>query len=345
MTGGYLEVENLEVNFATEDGIVQAVGGVSFSIDRGQTLAVVGESGSGKSVTSAAIMGLHNRRSATVTGSIRLDGEELINASGGRLRELRGQRMAMVFQDPLSALHPFYSVGRQLVEAARIHQKISASAARALAIDMLDRVGIPRASERIGEYPHQFSGGMRQRVMIAMALINSPDLLIADEPTTALDVTVQGQILDLLQSLQREMNMAIVLITHDLGVVARTADQVAVMYGGRIVETGTVREVFYRPQMPYTWGLLGSLPRLDSVRSDRMTPIPGQPPSMIELPSGCIFRERCQYQDLVPGTLCETQRPELRYVEHGHAIRCHLSSDDRQRVTEKIAATLPKGKL
>ena len=340
----FLEIEDLKVSFTTEDGVVQAVDGVSLLVAQGRTLAIVGESGSGKSVTSAAIMGLHNRRRTTVTGSIRLDGEEIVTASDARLRELRGKRMAMIFQDPLSSLHPFYSVGKQLVEAARVHQNLSRSDARALAVEMLNKVGIPHAERRADEYPHQLSGGMRQRVMIAMALMNDPELIIADEPTTALDVTVQAQIVDLLATLQDELGTAIVLITHDLGVVANTADDVAVMYAGRVVERGSVRDIFYRPQMPYTWGLLSSLPRMDNDRSTRMVPIPGQPPSLINLPPGCVFRPRCEYHQFVPDGRCDTERPALQDVAEGHAIRCHLAQANRARfAAERLSLPTKEG--
>jgi len=340
----FLEIEDLKVSFTTEDGVVQAVDGVSLLVAQGRTLAIVGESGSGKSVTSAAIMGLHNRRRTTVTGSIRLDGEEIVTASDARLRELRGKRMAMIFQDPLSSLHPFYSVGKQLVEAARVHQNLSRSDARALAVEMLNKVGIPHAERRADEYPHQLSGGMRQRVMIAMALMNDPELIIADEPTTALDVTVQAQIVDLLATLQDELVTAIVLITHDLGVVANTADDVAVMYAGRVVERGSVRDIFYRPQMPYTWGLLSSLPRMDNDRSTRMVPIPGQPPSLINLPPGCVFRPRCEYHQFVPDGRCDTERPALEDVAEGHAIRCHLAQANRARfAAERLSLPTKEG--
>jgi peptide/nickel transport system ATP-binding protein len=328
----FLEVEDLQVQFTTDDGIVRAVDGVSFEVDRGQTLAIVGESGSGKSVTSAAVMGLHNRRRTAITGSIRLDGEEIATASPGRLRELRGRRMAMIFQDPLSSLHPFYAIGKQLVEALQVHQDVNKSDAGKRAVEMLKKVGIPNAERRAGEFPHQLSGGMRQRVMIAMALMNDPDLLIADEPTTALDVTVQAQIIDLLRNLQQEFGTAIVLITHDLGVVAETADTVAVMYGGRLVERGTVRDIFYRPQMPYTWGLLSSLPRLDQGDSGRLVPIPGQPPSLINLPAGCVFQPRCQYHDFVTDGRCESVRPALDEVADGHLARCHLGRSEREQL-------------
>ncbi len=338
----FLEVEDLHVQFSTDDGVVRAVDGVSFAVEKGRTLAIVGESGSGKSVTSAAVMGLHNPKRTKITGSIRLDGEELVTASQSRLRELRGKRMAMIFQDPLSSLHPFYTIGRQLVEAAQVHQDLNKSDAQKLAVEMLTRVGIPNPERRVHEFPHQLSGGMRQRVMIAMGLINDPDLIIADEPTTALDVTVQAQIIDLLKELQDEFGTAIILITHDLGVVAETADDVAVMYGARVVERGTVRDIFYRPQMPYTWGLLSSLPRLDEAGGSRLEPIPGQPPSLISLPTGCVFRPRCQYHQFVPDNLCDTTRPALDEVADGHSARCHLAPADRKRlVAERLKSLAP----
>jgi len=338
----FLEVEDLQVRFRTEDGVVNACDGVSLDVDRGRTLAIVGESGSGKSVTSGAIMGLHNRKRTEIHGSVRLDGEELLTASDARLRELRGKRMAMIFQDPLSSLHPFYKVGRQLVEAALVHQDVSRSTARRRAVDMLKRVGIPNAERRVDEYPHQLSGGMRQRVMIAMALINDPELIIADEPTTALDVTVQAQVIDLLKSLQGEFGTAIILITHDLGVVAETADDVAVMYAGRVVERAPVRDLFHDPKMPYTWGLLSSLPRLDEVHADRLKPIPGQPPSLINLPPGCVFRPRCQYHQFVPGNLCDTVRPELDENAPGHYARCHLTVAQKDELAAARLATHAK---
>ena len=339
----FLEVKDLRVAFSTDDGVVRAVDGVSLSVEKGRTLAIVGESGSGKSVTSAAIMGLHNRRRAAITGSITVDGEEVVGASDSRLREMRGKRMAMIFQDPLSSLHPFFTIGNQLVEAARVHQDISKAVARRRAVEMLDKVGIPNAERRAGDYPHQLSGGMRQRVMIAMALMNDPELLIADEPTTALDVTVQAQIIDLLRALQSEFGTAIILITHDLGVVAEMADDVVVMYGGRMVESGSVRDIFYDPQMPYTWGLLSSMPRLDDARTARLDPIPGSPPSLINLPEGCVFRPRCQYHEHVPGNRCDTVRPELDEVAHGHSIRCHLSAAQRAELVGRRLAVRMEG--
>jgi peptide/nickel transport system ATP-binding protein len=342
VTGAFLEVRNLGVTFPTEDGWLQAVDGVSFSVSKGQTLAIVGESGSGKSVTSGAIMGLHNRKAVKIVGEVYLDGKELITASDKELRAVRGTKMAMIFQDPLSSLHPFYSIGKQLVEARRVHTDDSKAQAQVRAIEMLDRVGIPSAAKRINDYPHQLSGGMRQRVMIAMALINDPELIIADEPTTALDVTVQAQIIDLLQDLQRSMGTAIVIITHDLGVVANVADEVVVMYGGRVVEHGEVREVYYRPQMPYTLGLLSSAPRMDTV-ADRLDPIPGQPPSMLNLPKGCVFRPRCTYSDLVPDDRCDTERPELLPASPGHEVRCHLDPAVRQGIAAERLGELAAG--
>jgi peptide/nickel transport system ATP-binding protein len=328
----FLDVVDLRVEFPTEDGVVRAVDGVSFALERGKTLAIVGESGSGKSVTSQAVMGLHNRKTATITGQVVLDGDDLVSLSDDDVRRLRGEKMAMIFQDPLSSLHPFYTIERQLIEAIQVHQSVNKSEARKQAVAMLDRVGIPSPDKRITDYPHQLSGGMRQRVMIAMALLNSPTLLIADEPTTALDVTVQAQILELLKDLQRDYNTAIIVITHDLGVVADMADEVVVMYGGRLVEHGTVDDVFHRPEMPYTLGLLASMPRLDKVRTDRLDPIPGLPPSLIRLPAGCVFRPRCTYHDRVPDGRCDVERPELVTTAPGHEVRCHLPAEERRAI-------------
>ena len=337
-TGAYVEVRDLKVEFPTEDGLVRAVDGVSFSLERGQTLAIVGESGSGKSVTSQAIMGLHNRKTTNISGEVLLGGQDLVIMSDEDVRRRRGQEMAMIFQDPLSSLHPFYTIARQLVEAVRVHQKVSKDAARKQAIAMLERVGIPNPDRRIDDYPHQLSGGMRQRVMITMALLNGPSLLIADEPTTALDVTVQAQILQLLRDLQRDFNTAIIMITHDLGVVADVADEVVVMYGGRLVEHAVVADIFHRPEMPYTLGLLASMPRLDRERTQRLDPIPGLPPSLINLPKGCVFRPRCTYHQLVPDHRCDTERPELETTSPGHEVRCHLPSDQRRAIAiERLA--------
>jgi peptide/nickel transport system ATP-binding protein len=325
MTAPFLEVDNLVVSFPTEDGVVKAVAGSTFSVAKGRTLAIVGESGSGKSVTAQAIMGLLNRNFADVSGRIVLDGTDLLALDDDQVREMRGSVMAMIFQDPLSSLHPFYRIGDQLAEAVRVHNKVSKSEARGRAIDALHRVGIPSPDKRIDDYPHQLSGGMRQRVMIAMALINSPSLLIADEPTTALDVTVQAQITELMSELQRETGTTLIIITHDLGVVADMADEVCVMYGGRVVEYAPVNEVYYRPQHPYTDGLLASVPRLAADRVDRLDPIPGNPPSLINLPTGCVFHPRCSRRSEVPGDRCRTEEPMLVTVATDHLVRCHLA--------------------
>jgi peptide/nickel transport system ATP-binding protein len=291
-----LEVSDLKVTFATEDGVVRAVDGVSFSISPGEIVAIVGESGSGKSVTAMTLMGLTRGPNAEFSGTARFGETELIKASDQQLRKVRGAGIAMVFQDPMSSLDPVYRVGSQIVEQIRVHDhEISKARALDRAVEMMERVGIPRAAERLRSYPHEFSGGMRQRVMIAMALSCSPKLLIADEPTTALDVTIQAQILDELRKLRSETNAGIVLVTHDLGVVADIADRVIVMYAGRVVEQGTLDEIFYDPQHPYTWGLLGSIMRIDADRSVRLPAIPGVPPSLLSPPEGCHFRPRCPH--------------------------------------------------
>jgi peptide/nickel transport system ATP-binding protein len=327
----FLSVRNLQVHFPTDDGLVKSVDGLSFDLARGRTLGIVGESGSGKSVTSMSIMGLHDPGSVRMSGSILLGGIELVGASTELVRSLRGKRMAMIFQDPLSAMHPFYTVGHQIIEAYRVHNDVTKAVARKHAIEMLARVGIPQAARRVDDYPHQFSGGMRQRAMIAMALSCDPDLLIADEPTTALDVTVQAQILDLIRDLQGEFNSAVIIITHDLGVVAELADDILVMYAGRSVEYAAADDVFNRPQHPYTWGLLGSMPRLDRETTDRLLPIPGTPPSLIKVPSGCPFHPRCRFRDRV-GSACTTVRPPFREVETHHHIACHLDAEDRDEI-------------
>lgn len=331
MSNKVLEVKNLTVSFETEDGVVHAVDNVSYTVEKGKTLAIVGESGSGKSVSSLALMGLLNSSKATISGEVNFAGKELISADPEDVRKLRGLNIAMIFQDPLSALHPFYTIGAQLIEAVQVHHKISDDEARARAKTMLERVGISSVDQRLDEYPHQLSGGMRQRVMIAMALINNPEVLIADEPTTALDVTVQAQILDLLRDLQKEYGTAIVLITHDLGVVADMADDVMVMYGGSAVEQSPSRELFYQPQMPYTWGLLGSIPQMHTV-TEELDSIPGMPPSLINLPKGCVFQPRCEYAKLVPDDACATKRPELTAVSDVHSARCHLTKDQRETI-------------
>jgi peptide/nickel transport system ATP-binding protein len=334
----FLDVRDLRVEFSTEDGIVRAVDGVSYTVDRGKTLAVVGESGSGKSVTSNAVMGLLNPKQATITGQALLDGEDLVAADPDRVRLLRGSRMAMIFQDPLSSLHPFKNIGKQLVEAVRIKKDVDKATARARALEMLERVGIPNAAARIDEYPHQLSGGMRQRVMIAMALINDPEMLIADEPTTALDVTVQAQIIELMRDLQKEFNTAIVLITHDLGVVADMADDVVVMYGGRVVERGSAHDIYYRSEMPYTWGLMSSVPRMDLGEAEWLIPIPCTPPSLLSMPQGCVFRPRYTYHQHVADNRCDVERPELLPTAPGHDVRCHIDPGQRRRLAAELFA-------
>jgi len=284
-------------------------------------------------------MGLLNRKSAKVSGEVWLDGEDLLGMSDNGVRKLRGRKMAMIFQDPMSSLHPFYRVGAQLSEAVRVHRKIPKAAARAEAIEMLDRVGIPAPKRRVDDYPHQLSGGMRQRVMIAMAPINGPALLIADEPTPALDVTVQAQILDLIGQLQAEFNTAVIMITHDLGIVADIADEVAVMYAARVVEQGPTNQIYASPEMPYTLGLLSSIPRMDRERTDRLDPIRGNPPSPLRHPSGCVFHPRCNYTDRVPGDACSTVRPELLPSGPDHLVRCHIPSEERRKIATELLSS------
>jgi peptide/nickel transport system ATP-binding protein len=327
-----LELRDLRVSFRTRDGLVHAVDGVSTSVARGQTLGVVGESGSGKSVTALTVMGLTRLPNATVSGEVLFEGVDLLQLPGDRLRAMRGRRIAMIFQDPLSSLHPLYRVGWQIEEAIRAHERVSSRAARRRAIEALASVEIPNPSELVDSYPHQLSGGMRQRVMIAMALVLGPDVLIADEPTTALDVTVQAQILELIRGLQREFSTAVVLITHDLGVIAETADQVAVMYAGRIVEQGPLATILEAPEHPYTWGLLQSIPRLDSPRRERLHPIEGTPPSLIAPPSGCHFHPRCPYA--MP--ICTRIDPGLLESDPGHLVACHLPVPEKRRVWRQL---------
>jgi len=335
----YLQVRDLRVHFPTEDGIVRAVDGVSFAVEQGKTLGIVGESGSGKSVTSMSILGLHNAQRTEVRGEILVGGRDIVGMDDEQVRTLRGRDMSMIFQDPLSALHPFYKVGKQIAEAYLVHHpSVGWSKAMKRAVEMLDRVGIPQPQRRAEQYPHEFSGGMRQRAMIAMALINDPSLIIADEPTTALDVTVQAQILDLLEDLQREFNSAIIMITHDLGVVAQIADDVMVMYAGQAIETGSVEQIMRRPQHPYTWGLLASVPSLHGDAEVDLVPIKGNPPSLINLPSGCAFHPRCRYAGQ-NGDRSFTERPELRTAgEDGHQVACHLPAALRQRLYEEDIA-------
>jgi peptide/nickel transport system ATP-binding protein len=323
-----LDVKNLTVEFPTPDGLVQAVHETSFQINPGETLAIVGESGSGKTVTNLALMGLIPLRTANVTGSAIFeshDGQvDLLAMDRKDLRNYRGRDMAMIFQDPMSSLHPFYTIGDQIIEAHQVHNQVDEKVSKARAIELLEMVGIQGAATRLKSFPHQFSGGMRQRVMIAMALVNNPALLIADEPTTALDVTVQAQILKLLSDLQKELKMAMILITHDMGVVAGAADRVNVMYAGRIVESANVKDLYANPLMPYTQGLLASVPRMDRPHTNRLSAIPGQPPSMISLPNGCSFNPRCSRKNEVGASKCETQMPELTSRGNGHTSRCFI---------------------
>ena len=329
----FLEVKNLCVNFPTEDGLVKAVDNLSFSVEKGKTLGIVGESGSGKSVTSLAILGLHKGSKAQVSGQIFVGGVEVNASSEADIRKLRGNQMAMIFQDSLTSLNPFYTIGDQIVEAYQVHNKVSKTESKKHAIEMLDRVGIPEPQKRVDDYPHQFSGGMRQRAMIAMALSCNPSLLIADEPTTALDVTVQAQILELLRQLQKDFGTAIILITHDLGVVAETADDVLLMYAGKAVEYGSVRDVLQKPQHPYGWGLLTSIPRLTGDPDKKLAAIPGTPPSLISVPSGCAFHPRCSYVSTV-GAACSATVPDLLPVATGahHLVRCHLDVKNREDI-------------
>ncbi|WP_053748996.1 ABC transporter ATP-binding protein [Streptomyces sp. MMG1533] len=330
----FLDVRDLRVHFPTEDGVVKSVDGVSFTLEKGRTLGIVGESGSGKSVTSLALLGLHKGTRATVSGEILLEGRELVALPEHEMRALRGRTVSMIFQDPLSALHPYFTVGAQIAEAYQVHHRVSRKEARDRAVEMLKRVGIPQPERRVKDYPHQFSGGMRQRAMIAMALVCDPALLIADEPTTALDVTVQAQILDLIRDLQEEFGSAVILITHDLGVVADVADDILVMYGGRRIEYGTVRDVLKRPEHPYTWGLLQSVPRIGGDVSRRLNPVPGTPPSLINLPGGCAFHPRCAHKGRVPEGRCAVERPELRAVDgtDAHLAACHLTARAKQEI-------------
>jgi peptide/nickel transport system ATP-binding protein len=322
-----LEVKDLKVSFRTEDGLVRAVDGISFSVDEGEVVGIVGESGSGKSVTMMSVMRLINDPNVIYEGEILYKGRNLMGVSREAMREVRGEEIAMIFQDPMTSLNPVYTVGWQIEEQLNEHIDLNKGQARQRAIALLDQVGIPKPEQRIDDYPHQFSGGMRQRVMIALALSCNPDLLIADEPTTALDVTIQAQILELVRNLKRDFGSAVVLITHDLGVVADIADRILVMYAGRIVEEGDKDQIFYDPQHPYTWGLLGSIARLDRPKARRLTAIAGQPPSLINRPQGCSFRPRCpQAFDR-----CRSEDPKLTAkVGDGHMDACHLSVEDKR---------------
>jgi peptide/nickel transport system ATP-binding protein len=328
-----LRVEGLRVEFPTEDGVVKAVDGISYDVGRGQTLGIVGESGSGKTVAALSILGLTRAQGARTTGRIVFEGRDLVSLEEAELRKIRGNEIAMVFQDPLSALHPLYRVGAQIVEAVGAHQDVSKAQARKRTIELLGLVGIPDPGRRVDDYPHEFSGGMRQRAMIAMALANEPKLLIADEPTTALDVTVQAQILALLERLKSELGMGMVIVTHDLGVVAEMAEEIAVMYAGRIVETATTEALLDHPEHPYTWGLLRSIPRLDGPRKELLTPIPGSPPSLIDPPSGCHFHPRCAYAQPEHARI----DPELLPLpaDPAHKVACLLEPQVRQRLWEE----------
>jgi peptide/nickel transport system ATP-binding protein/oligopeptide transport system ATP-binding protein len=329
MADPILEVRGLKVRFATEDGIVHAVDGVDFELERGQVLGIVGESGSGKSVTALTVLGLTRAPNTMFEGEVLYKGDNLLSMSERRLRTVRGNEIAMIFQDPMTSLNPVYRVGEQITEAILTHENIGKQTARRRAVELLKQVGIPNPEQRVDDFPHQFSGGMRQRAMIAMGLANNPDILIADEPTTALDVTIQAQIIELIDRLKDDFNSSVILITHDLGVVADVADEILVMYAGRVVERAAKRSLFYDPQMPYTWGLLGSIPRLDQARGGRLASIKGAPPSLINLPRGCKFRPRCPHAF----DKC-IEEPELinRVDEPGHLDRCWLTVDEKRSV-------------
>jgi peptide/nickel transport system ATP-binding protein len=331
MTDPLLEVRDLKVSFRTDDGLVRAVDGVSLTLMEGETLGIVGESGSGKSVTMMSVMRLITDQNAQFAGQVLYKGRDLMTLGQDQIRSIRGSGIGMIFQDPMTSLNPVYRVGWQIAEQIRAHDRVSARAARERAIELLTSVGIPQARERVDNYPHEFSGGMRQRVMIAMAVSCNPSVLIADEPTTALDVTIQAQILKLIKKLKEDFGTAVVLITHDMGVVADMADRIAVMYAGRIVEQGTQRDLFYDPQHPYTWGLLGSIARLDRPRPRRLAAIPGLPPSLLRLPSGCAFSNRCAHRF----DAC-AEKPELRdRLGNGHLDACHLEQQQKKDLRER----------
>jgi peptide/nickel transport system ATP-binding protein len=332
VTQPVLEVKNLRVSFRTEDGVVHAVDDVSFTVSEREVLGIVGESGSGKSVTMMSVMRLINDPNMRVEGEVLYKGRDLMKLEKGQMQEVRGDDIAMIFQDPMTSLNPVYRVGEQICEAITTHQEIDKRQARRRAIDLLKEVGIPQAETRVDDFPHQFSGGMRQRAMIAMSLANNPDILIADEPTTALDVTIQAQIIELIDRLKDDFGSAVILITHDLGVVAEIADRIAVMYAGRMVEFGDKRDLFYDPQMPYTWGLLGSIPRLDKPKTDRLHSIAGLPPSLINLPEGCKFRPRCPHAfekcSEEPGLVARVEKAS-------HLDRCWLPVETKRAVRGK----------
>ncbi|HEX2032473.1 MAG TPA: ABC transporter ATP-binding protein [Actinomycetota bacterium] len=323
-----LEIRDLKVYFPTDDGLVKAVDGVSLRVDEGQTLGVVGESGSGKSVTFLTVMGLITRPQAQIEGRVLFRGRDLLRLPTEEMRHIRGSEISMIFQDPMSSLHPYYRVGTQIAEAIRAHETTGRREARDRAVEMLRLVGIPRPRERADQFPHEFSGGMRQRAMIAMALALNPDLLIADEPTTALDVTVQAQILDLIARLKEEFRASVIIITHDLGVVAEHADDVLVMYAGRPAEYGTRNDIYYGAHHPYTWGLLRSLTHLDQPKVERLRAIPGLPPSLIFVPPGCQFHPRCPYVMDV----CKIEIPPLLSADGKHASACHIPLAEKERI-------------
>ena len=325
-----LEVKGLQVRFATDDGVLEAVGGVDFTLDRGQVLGIVGESGSGKSVTAMTLLGLTQAPNTFYEGEVLYKGRNILALSEKEFQAVRGGEIAMIFQDPMTSLNPVYKVGTQIVEMIRAHEpNTSKQQARRRALDLLRQVGIPNAEQRIDSYPHEFSGGMRQRAMIAMGLACNPDILVADEPTTALDVTIQAQIIELIDRLKDEYGSAVIMITHDLGVVATIADEILVMYAGRIIEQGRTRDLFYDPQHPYTWGLLGSMPRLDRPNPKRLRTIAGSPPSLIRPPAGCRFQPRCPqaFAACIHEPLLES-----RAMKDGHLDRCWLDADDKQRL-------------
>jgi peptide/nickel transport system ATP-binding protein/oligopeptide transport system ATP-binding protein len=326
-----LEVKDLGVDFTTEDGVVHAVDGVSFELERGKVLGIVGESGSGKSVTAMTIMGLTRDINASFRGEVNYQGRNLLDISDTEMQNFRGNEIGMIFQDPMTSLNPVYRIGEQIAEAIRAHEPTDKAGARRRSVELLRQVGIPNPESRVDDFPHQFSGGMRQRAMIAMALSCNPAILIADEPTTALDVTIQAQIVELISKLKDDFNSAVIMITHDLGVVADIADEIVVMYAGRVVERAPTRELFYDPQMPYTWGLLGSIPRLDRPKPDRLHSITGAPPSLIQLPKGCKFRPRCPQAF----EKCMEEPALENHVEvPGHLDRCWLDVETKRSVRE-----------
>jgi peptide/nickel transport system ATP-binding protein len=326
-----LEVKNLKVHFPTEDGLVKAVDGVSFSVAPGETLGVVGESGSGKSVSFLTVMGLVTRKEARISGEVLYRGQDLLKLPPEEMRHVRGAKISMIFQDPLTALNPVHRVGNQIAEVFQAHRGLSKKEGVEESINLLQLVGIPQPRERARQYPHQFSGGMRQRAMIAMALALNPDILIADEPTTALDVTVQAQILDLIDRLKEEFEAAVVIVTHDLGVVAEHCDDIMVMYAGKCAEFGDARDIYYSAHHPYTWGLMQSISRIDQDRSERLRPIKGQPPSLINVPPGCPFHPRCPYVM----EICKTEVPPLLPANGHHASACHLPLAEKERIVKE----------